>query len=227
MHNFNILHFNLYNLLFYFLAYSFLGWCVEVLYAYKNQKKFVNRGFLHGPLCPIYGSCILSLILLFDNFKNNILTLFILATILTSTIEYLTSVFLEKLFKKKWWDYTSDPFNLHGRICLHFSLMWGAASVGVVLIVHPIINFIISSIPVPLGIILFYALLILLIFDITTTLKNLIDFKRPSFNFQLDTGYLGEKYSSFLQNTKGNLKLRIIEKKLSYLREKLSSIYKK
>lgn len=174
MHNFNILHFDLYNLLFYFLVYSFLGWCVEVLYAYKNQKKFVNRGFLYGPLCPIYGSCIVLLILLFDNFRNNILTLFILATILTSVIEYLTAIFLEKLFDRKWWDYTDDPFNLHGRICLNFSLIWGAASVGVILIIHPIIKFMISSIPVALGVTLFYLLLILLIFDIVITIKNLI-----------------------------------------------------
>lgn len=227
MHNLHILDFNFYNLLFYFLAYSFLGWCVEVIYAYKNQKKFVNRGFLHGPLCPIYGACVLSIILLCDNFKGNLFVLFIFATVLTSTIEYITAALLETIFKSKWWDYSDDPFNLHGRICLHFSLMWGAASVAIVLILHPIIAFIISLVPIQLGLVLFYLLLASLILDFTKTLLNLVDLKKLPLNFQLDSGVLTDKYFSFIQNKKENSTIRLLEKKLNSLKIKLNSLYKK
>ncbi|MCR6515174.1 MAG: putative ABC transporter permease [Clostridium sp.] len=122
-----------------FTLYSFLGWIVEVTYQRFKLKKFINRGFLHGPFCPIYGVCVLTLVLSLRNFTDNLIVLFIVATILTSLIEYVTSYVLEKFFNDKWWDYTDDPLNLNGRICFHFSLGWGLASVFIIKIVNPII----------------------------------------------------------------------------------------
>ena len=81
----NLLSYNFYNLFFYFIIYSFLGWCVEVLYAYKNQKKFVNRGFLHGPICPIYGLCISSMVIVLDNINVTLPLLLIVATIVINS----------------------------------------------------------------------------------------------------------------------------------------------
>ena len=147
MHLLKLLDFNLYDLIYFFAIYSFLGWCIEVLYYIKKEHKFVNRGFLYGPFCPIYGAGVVSIIVLLDNFQNNILYLFILAFFLTSFIEYFTGLILEKIFKSKWWDYTNDPFNINGRICLLYSLIWGIASVGVIKIIHPIIGIIIIKIP--------------------------------------------------------------------------------
>ena len=108
------------NLFLYFYIYSFLGWCCEVVYAYKNQIKFVNRGFLIGPICPIYGFCALSITKMLNSIESNILFLFIFASIVVSLIEYYTGYLLEKTFNKKYWDYSEDPFNIHGRICVHF-----------------------------------------------------------------------------------------------------------
>ena len=183
----NLLSYNFYNLFFYFIIYSFLGWCVEVLYAYKNQKKFVNRGFLHGPLCPIYGLCISSMVIVLDNINVTLPFLLVVATIVISIIEYLTGYILEKLFKTKYWDYTDDPFNIHGRICLHFSIMWGITSVGVVKIIHPLIKYIVTSITPLLSTTLFCLLFILLIFDFSLTISKLVNFKKFDLNIQLGT----------------------------------------
>ena len=130
----------------YFVIYSFLGWLFEVAYAYTHQGNFVNRGFLHGPFCPLYGSSSVIIITLLNPFKNNFILLFIMSTILTSAIEYVTGFLLEKVFNQKWWDYTEDPFNLHGRICLLFSFMWGEACVLIIKIVQPIFAALLSFI---------------------------------------------------------------------------------
>lgn len=196
MQTFNFLNLSFYDLVFYFVIYSFLGWCVEVAYAYKNQKRFVNRGFLHGPLCPIYGSCILSLVVLLNNFKANLVVLLIIATLLTSVIEYFTGYLLEKLFKRKYWDYTEDPLNIHGRICLHFSVMWGIASMAVVRIIHPMIELFVHSLTPSLGAFLFYFLLISLILDFSSTLAKLIDFKKLAFTMQIDSSAFINRFNT-------------------------------
>lgn len=125
-------------LILYFTIYSFLGWCSEVLFAYYKQKKFVNRGFLHGPFCPVYGFGVLLVVLLIGN-VNNILLLFILSIIITSVLEYLTGYALETLFHCKWWDYSTRFLNLKGRICLKFSIFWGVVCTIIIKIIHPVI----------------------------------------------------------------------------------------
>lgn len=119
-----VLNFNFYNLIYFFVFYSFAGWCLEVLYYFKNERRFVNRGFLYGPFCPIYGFGVLFLVVFLDNYKHNIFALFFLACFFTTVLEYITGFVLEKAFKTKWWDYTDDPFNIHGRVCLLYSLLW-------------------------------------------------------------------------------------------------------
>ena len=199
MFNYGILNIDFYEIIFYIGIYSFLGWCCEVLYAYKNQKKFVNRGFLHGPFCPIYGTCIVSLVLLLDSFKSNILVLILVAFLSTSFIEYSTGYLLEKIFRKKYWDYTEDPFNLHGRICLHFSLMWAVVSIGVVKIIHPIVSHLVNTIPTTLGLTFVYIILISLTVDFFSTLLSLVDLKKITNTFQLDTNFHLTKYSPLFQ----------------------------
>ncbi|MDD6794434.1 MAG: putative ABC transporter permease [Clostridiaceae bacterium] len=214
MGNITLLNYSLYDLLIYFIIYSFLGWVAEVAYAFKNQRKFVNRGFLHGPLCPIYGSCLLLIILLLSNFEGSFFKLFIIATIATSVIEYFTGFILEKLFKTKYWDYTEDPFNLHGRICLHFSIMWGLASIAMVKIVHPTIVSFVNKIPSNVQQPLFFILFILLLVDFTLTIKSLINFKKFSSIIQFDLGSLAQKYELFVDS-------HTIADKLQQLKSKL------
>lgn len=189
---------NFHNLFFYFVIYSFLGWCVEVAYAYKNQKKFVNRGFLNGPLCPIYGLCITSMVIVLDSIHVNMAFLIIVATVVISTIEYLTGYLLEKLFKTKYWDYTEDPFNFHGRICFHFSVIWGITSVAVVRLFHPLIKYLVTSFNPTFSTILFYILIISLIWDFTSTIKKLVDLKKFDFNFELESTPLSNSFNKIV-----------------------------
>lgn len=214
MGNITLLNYSLYDLLIYFIIYSFLGWVAEVAYAFKNQRKFVNRGFLHGPLCPIYGSCLLLIILLLSNFEGSFFKLFIIATIATSVIEYFTGFILEKLFKTKYWDYTEDPFNLHGRICLHFSIMWGLASIAMVKIVHPTIVSFVNKIPSNVQQPLFFILFILLLVDFALTIKSLINFKKFSSIIQFDLGSLAQKYELFVDSHSIADKLQQLKSKL-------------
>ena len=101
-----------------FFIYSFLGWIMEVTLTLITDKKFVNRGFLLGPCCPIYGCGCILLNLLLHNYTNNILVLFILTMFTCSLLEYITSFLMEKIFKLRWWDYSQMKFNINGRICL-------------------------------------------------------------------------------------------------------------
>ena len=108
----------LYSYCILFFIYSFLGWIMEVSLTLITDKKFVNRGFLLGPCCPIYGCGCILLNLLLHNYTNNVLVLFILTMFTCSLLEYFTSYFMEKIFKLRWWDYSQMRFNINGRICL-------------------------------------------------------------------------------------------------------------
>lgn len=157
----------------YFIIYSFFGWLFEVAYAYTHQGKFVNRGFLHGPFCPLYGFSSVIIITLLNPFKHNFILLFVMSTILTSVIEYVTGFLLEKVFNQKWWDYTEDPFNLHGRICLLFSLMWGVACVLIIKIVQPIFAALLSFISYKMMIYVCIGFAVYFLIDGVTTLLKL------------------------------------------------------
>lgn len=122
-----------------FMIYAFLGWCLEVAYAGLNSGRFINRGFLNGPYCPIYGFGVLIVTTLLNPLKNNLLILFFGSVVITSSIEFLTGLILEKIFSKRWWDYSNVPFNLMGYICLKFSIAWGLGCMFVVEYIYPIV----------------------------------------------------------------------------------------
>lgn len=134
-----------YILLFFF--YSAAGWCLETTYCSIGEKRFINRGFLTGPLCPIYGTAALVLIILIYNpFKDNMLVVFLLGIVLCDIVEFFTSLIMEKLFAARWWDYTYELFNLSGRICLKHSLYWGVISIAFVKVIHPAVDDLYSKI---------------------------------------------------------------------------------
>ncbi|GAA0123194.1 putative ABC transporter permease [Clostridium faecium] len=168
--------FSFYYLFSYFIIYSFIGWCLEVLYHLYSSKKFVNRGFLHGPICPIYGSCGALMAWFLTPIVNNPVYLFLGGFILATTIEYITGYLLEKLFGTRWWDYTDDKFNIKGYVCLRFSIYWGIISIFVMRVVHPRIEAFVYSIPLFLSETLYTLILILFVVDFTLTINNLIEF---------------------------------------------------
>lgn len=163
-----------------FFVYGFLGWCCEVIYATLNTGKFVNRGFLNGPICSIYGFGVLIVLLALSPFKDNIFLLFIASFILTSLLEFITGFILEKFFHKKWWDYSKEHFNIKGYVCLKFSLLWGAACCFVVHLIHPLIEKGINLMPNVLQIVLIAIFALMYIVDNIVTILQIIRFNKFS-----------------------------------------------
>ena len=156
------------------LIYSCLGWCCEVAFAALKTGKFVNRGFLNGPVCPIYGFGVLSVVLVLEPVKDNLLLLFFGSMVFTSLLEFLAGFAMERIFHDKWWDYSNNPFNIKGYICLEFSIIWGIACVLVVDIIHPIIMKLVNVLPHTLSLWLMGALYVLLVTDAVLTLVELL-----------------------------------------------------
>ncbi len=154
-----------YHLVFYFIIYGFFGWVLEVVYFLIDEKRFVNRGFLTSPILPIYGFGALMVIGLMHFSTENIILFFTLSIIATSMLEYVTGFLLEKLFHRSWWDYSKEPFNLHGRICLRSSFLWGMLSIFFIMIVHPYILSFTSLIPPYIGTVISLFLIAIILID--------------------------------------------------------------
>ena len=131
--------------------YSFLGWCAEVVFAACRRGIFVNRGFLNGPVCPIYGFGVALVLGLLEPVKSSFLLLFFGSMLLTTALEFIIGFIMESFFHDKWWDYSNNPFNIKGYVCLEFSIIWGLACVLVVDVIHPLIQKLIDAIPVNVG----------------------------------------------------------------------------
>lgn len=120
----------------YFMIYSFLGWVIETVYCSVIEKRYVPRGFLNGPLTPIYGFGGLAIIFLFQDFQITAL-IFAGGVFVTSFLEYIASYLLELIFDMHWWDYSADKYNLNGRIKLKNSILFGLLAVVLIKIIHP------------------------------------------------------------------------------------------
>lgn len=130
-----------------FTIYSFLGWLTESIFCSIPVGKFINRGFLTGPFCPIYGVGAVLVIFLLTPFKDNLFALYAAGVIITSLLEYVTGFALEKTFHTTYWDYSDHRFNLHGRVCLQNSLLFGVMCIVGILYIHPAVMFLVGSIP--------------------------------------------------------------------------------
>ena len=164
----------LYDWAFIFFIYAFLGWCTEVVYAAVNQGRFVNRGFLNGPVCPIYGFGILFMVLILGCLPDNLWLMYGAGVVITSLLEFITGFILEKFFHEKWWDYSDCPFNIKGYVCLKFSLVWGLGVVFIMKIVHPGIMKVVHWLPHPIGIVLLCLFSAAIVTDLALTIRALI-----------------------------------------------------
>lgn len=135
-----------YQICWYFLIYSFIGWCVEVIYHAVTVGKVINRGFLNGPVCPVYGFGSLAVFAAGNCISGSSVEslsfwpLFAMGVLLATSIELLAGWLLDILFHARWWDYSNKPLNFHGYICLEFSLIWGLGIVFIVRIMYPSID---------------------------------------------------------------------------------------
>ena len=153
---------------YWFFLYGFIGWGVEVVYAAVKTHKLVNRGFLCGPICPIYGFGMVgliysvSLIPLPDSGSMSAVAIFFIGMILTTAIELVGGWALFKIYHIRWWDYSNMKFNLGGYICPQFSLLWGLGSVLMIKVIHPLLAR--GSSPMPFNIMLIVDVVLLVLF---------------------------------------------------------------
>lgn len=133
--------------IFLFFIYSFIGYICEIISSSIVQKKLVNRGFLCGPYCPIYGVGSLFILFTLSRFKEDPVLVFVLGALITSCLEYFTSFLLEKIFHNKWWDYSYMKLHIHGRVCLQNTLLFGFGSLLIIYMAQPFIGDILDKIP--------------------------------------------------------------------------------
>jgi len=182
-----------------FLLYSFLGWCIEVTLGFIRHKKIINRGFLIGPYCPIYGFGMLLIVFLLKDYTNSPLVLFILAMVICLALEYLTSYFMELIFKARWWDYSDKKYNINGRVCLEYAIFFGIGGTLIMYVVHPFIMGIVNKFSgialLLIGSILFVAFIIdnIMSFDAMSKI-NKFEFKK----YKDNTEDISEKIREYL-----------------------------
>ncbi len=162
----------------YFFIYSCLGWIIETIYAFIIHGHFVKRGFLFGPLCPIYGFGAVILLLVTKKMYGKPFQKFLIATILFTLFEYIVSLLLEVVFGLRWWDYSNDFLNIQGRVSLMYTIFWGIIGLIMLEKVHPLIENLIQKIEVKISrnikTIIVYVLIGILILDfVLSSLKYL------------------------------------------------------
>lgn len=201
-----------YILLFFF--YSAAGWCLETTYCSIGEKRFINRGFLTGPLCPIYGTAALVMtILIYNPFRDRPLLVFVLGIILCDLVEYITSFLMEKLFAARWWDYTYEFMNIRGRICLKHSLYWGVISIVFVDVIHPAVENLYSRINGQYLIFILAAVLTVFVLDLINAVRKALDIRK----LHIKLKNLSAALTSELNTVKDS-----IENKYDHFREALA-----
>lgn len=181
-------------IIFYLLLFFFastLGWVGECIYCSTPVRKFINRGFLTGPLCPIYGCGALILTICIVPFREYPYVVPFLAMLLCDILEFMTSWIMEKLFHARWWDYSNKKFNIQGRICLGHTIYWGVGSLLYVYLVYPLIEEGYSFVPVVARPYILGAILLIFFIDLLNTLRSALDIKA-----------LITKLHTFRENTK-------------------------
>lgn len=182
-----------------FLCYSFLGWCCEVVYCSSIEKRFINRGFLHGPICPVYGFGGLLVMFMLEPFSTTWIPLFFFSMIVTSALEYVTSWILEKLFDTKWWDYSRYRFHIKGRVCLLNSSLFGLMGMIACHFVHPFLMKLVLGIKYPWVTYISLGLFSVLMVDFAITVRKLINFnaylaKLEEFGETVKTHFVNEAW---------------------------------
>jgi len=168
---------NFFDMYILFWIYSFLGWCIETSWVSYKSKRFINRGFFLGPYCPIYGTGGI-LLLSLKNYQNDPLVVFILSVFICSVVEYLTSYFMELIYRVRWWDYSNRLFNLNGRICLFNSFFFGLFGLLAVCILNPYFTFKIIHMNEIFKNIIIISLFLLTTIDMIITFTAMFDFRK-------------------------------------------------
>lgn len=221
------------NIFYLFIISSFLGWITEVIFSLYRKKKFVNRGFLYGPLCPIYGIGVVIIYLSLNYFIDfagnessyfNYLSIFSIIAIVTTVLEYITGYTMEKVFSARWWDYSENLFNINGYVCLKFTIFWGFSGTILALLAKYLISlFDISKLGNGIFLNTAYILIFILSIDIILTIKSLVDFRKLLYEIEKSSRIIEEikiRFESMKPNFGNYIRLQEIK---SIIDEKIIS----
>lgn len=165
--------------LFLFYLYCFLGWCVESTYVSLKQKPphWINRGFMRGPFLPLYGSGAIMMLVVSAPFQHNIVLTYVAGCIGATLLEYITGVTMEALFKVRYWDYSDQPFNFQGHVCLGTSLSWGFLTILMTRVIHKPIEGLLYMIPEGLLTVIVFILTVCIAGDFALSFRAALDIR--------------------------------------------------
>lgn len=172
--------YSFYEMVFLFFFWGVIGWVIEVIDMKIEAGEFQNRGFLHMPICPLYGIGIPMLCVLLRSQRQSYLWLFLYGILLCSLLEYAIGWLLEKLFNARWWDYSHMRFNVRGRVCLRNSVLFGVGTLLAVGFVEPVAETVINKIPLQIGLVVCIFALIILVMDIAASVRRALHYREKA-----------------------------------------------
>ena len=220
MWNFKIAGVDLYHIAAWLCIYSILGWVWESSYVSVKQKKLVNRGFVTGPVCTIYGVGAVGVYLVLHPLSGNWLALYFGGVVVATALEYFTAMIMERLFHTSWWDYTNKKYNLHGRICLGSSVAWGFFTLIMFFVLHPFVEMVVGWIEVRTGKLLLVILTIIYAVDFGYAVATALQFRKKLAQLEQAVADFTEQ----LQERKIYTSLSEMMEKLEPLRKNFSMI---
>ena len=174
--------YSFYEMVFLFFFWGVIGWITEVIDMKIEAGEFQNRGFLHMPICPLYGLVIPMLCVLLRSQRHSYVALFLLGILLCSLSEYAIGWLLEKLFNARWWDYSHMRFNVRGRVCLRNSVLFGVGTLLAVGFVEPVAEMVIHMIPLQTGMFICVFAVVVLIMDIAVSVRRALQYRERTEN---------------------------------------------
>ena len=199
-----------YNYLFLFVLYSTIGWTMEVIVSLIHRHRFINRGFLIGPSCPIYGVGGLVITIFLSKYMNDFLVFFVMTVLTCSILEYMASFIMEKVFHARWWDYSDKLFNLNGRICMETSISFGVVGSVMAYILNPLFMKLINSLPRIVVMIIVIISAILYMIDVFFSNKIMENLKDVNFGKRDNTEEITKKVKATFER-KNVFTKRIVE----------------
>jgi len=201
-----------------FVVFSFAGWIMEVVYAGYKTHEFVNRGFLYGPFCPIYGTGIVLIVIAIEWLQQilpnegeiNLVAMYFIIVFLTTLLEFITGFVLEKIFHTKWWDYSNQKLSIKGYVSVGFSLIWGFGGLFMIKYVVPFVTTFIGGVATTNTRPLVSGLMVYFLIDIVFTVKSLVDLRRIILNLESLTVQAREEWQHFKVELEENLNLDIV-----------------
>lgn len=206
---------DLYHISNWFFIYSFLGWVWESCYVSVLEKRLVNRGFVAGPVCTIYGFGAVIVYLILKPVSGNLLFLYLGGVIVPTILEYLTAVLMERIFHTSWWDYSNKKFQFQGRICLEASLGWGAFSIILFYVFQPAVDKITALYSVVTGKILVSLAVVLYAVDFGMSFMSAMQIGERLRNMDI----IWDEFCEYIQSTKLFQSAEEFKERMEYYRQ--------